>query len=83
MPSQAADLPRAGPYSLFFQYHPRWRFFILNNIYLKSSYRLTSLLHHNHIDALNVDVNKSIGEMISHGCIAFLCNVMQTIQGSV
>ena len=38
----SAELPSADLHSLFFQIHPRWRFFI-NNFYLKSSHRLKSI----------------------------------------
>ena len=37
-----SELPSADLYSLFFQIHPRWRFFI-NNFYLKLSHRLKSI----------------------------------------
>ena len=37
-----AELPSADLHSLFFQIHPRWRFFI-NILYLKSSHRLKSI----------------------------------------
>ena len=37
-----AELPSADLHSLFFQIHPRWRFFI-NNFYLISSHRLKSI----------------------------------------
>ena len=37
-----AGLPSADLHSLFFQIHPRWRFFI-NIFYLKSSHRLKSI----------------------------------------
>ena len=36
------ELPSADLHSLFFQIHPRWRFFI-NIFYLKSSHRLFTL----------------------------------------
>ena len=37
-----AELPSADLHSLFFQYHPWWRFF-MNNFYLNSSHILKSI----------------------------------------